>query len=93
MSIVNMSLVNMFSFLFPTFDDKAMLPRIFKKHPDFAGSTRPLKQLVPMAQGRALVVGGGVAGLATAAQLAREGMEVGGFAAKKWGILPANMGI
>ena len=88
-----MSLVNMFSFLFPTFDDKAMLPRIFKKHPDFAGSTRPLKQLVPMAQGRALVVGGGVAGLATAAQLAREGMEVGGFAAKEWGILPANMGI
>ena len=65
----------------------------FKKHPDFAGSTRPLKQSVPMAQGRALVVGGGVAGLATAAQLAREGMEVGGFAAKKMGILPANMGI
>lgn len=27
-------------------------------------------------QGRALVVGGGVAGLATAAQLAREGMKV-----------------
>lgn len=48
---------------------------------------------MPMAQGRALVVGGGVAGLATAAQLAREGMEVGGCAAKKWGILPANMGI
>ena len=39
MSIVNMSLVNMFSFLFPTFDDKAdkaMLPGIFKKDPDFA---------------------------------------------------------
>ena len=71
-----------------------MLPRIFKKHPDFAGSTRPLKQCG--AYGAGSCPGGGrwcVAGLATAAQLAREGMEVGGFAAKKMGILPANMGI
>jgi len=37
----------------------------------------PTSALEPdSAQGRALVVGGGVAGLATAAQLAKEGMKV-----------------